>query len=158
MSDYHTPVTTMQPQPMRTAEEHHRIAGADSFCYAALAAEGLVFVQGQGGRAVMRKDEWQRYEVLRAAPAPVISMRQQTAAEESSLAAFESFVSLHGQLRSLRTLLNEARGCVASARRTLNGEDSEESLQVAETRLDECLEGLAEMLMISNEEGGPEAA
>lgn len=157
MSDYHTPVTTMQPQPMRTAEEHHRIAGANSFCYATLDAEGLVFVQGQGGRAVMREDEWQRYKALCAAPAsPVISMRQQMADEECSL--FSAPPSLCSHLRSLRLLLTEAKGCVASARRTLSVEDYGEALQAAEARLDSGLGQLAEMLMIPKGEGGPEAA
>lgn len=159
MSDFHTPVTCMQPQPMRTAAEHFRIAGANSFCYATLDTEGLVFVQGKGGKAVMREEEWQQYKALCLAPPHVISMRQQVADDE--VPEWEDCAEspyVRAGLWGLRTMLAEAKACVQSAQRTLSVEDYGEALQAAERRLAESMDRIAKMMGKTQEKGGPEAA
>ncbi len=64
----------LPPMVMRTAREHYEVAGYESFCYAVLAEAGLVFVEGKGGRCVMRQAEWAAYQALCLEGAPSASM------------------------------------------------------------------------------------
>lgn len=74
MSDLKPEIHLMTPVPMRTADEQWQIAGYQCGVYATLDHEGLVFVDGKGGRACMRQDEWTAYQVKCLQGAPSISM------------------------------------------------------------------------------------
>ena len=85
MSDLKPEIHLMTPVPMRTADEQWQIAGYQCGVYAILDQEGLVFVDGKGGKACMRQDEWTAYQVLCLQGAPSISMMVVETEEDAEL-------------------------------------------------------------------------
>ena len=81
------PSLTMTPMPMRSAEEQWQIAGYQCGVYATLDHEGIVFVDGKGGRCVMRQDAWNEYLAITLTKSPSVSMLEATADEEAELEA-----------------------------------------------------------------------
>lgn len=74
MSDLKPELLTMAPEPMRSADEQWRVAGFECSVYAVLDEEGIVFVNGKGGRCVMRGDEWTAYQRRCLESAPSVAM------------------------------------------------------------------------------------
>lgn len=87
MSELKPELLTMAPEPMRSGEEQWRVAGYECAVYAVLDEEGLVFVDGKGGRCVMRVDEWAGYQRRCLESAPSVSMLVVSSEEAAEMVA-----------------------------------------------------------------------
>ncbi len=56
--------TSMQPLPLRKADEQFRIAGLETMLLTVNAGNRLHYVAGKGGQAVMEEAEWEGYKLL----------------------------------------------------------------------------------------------
>ena len=130
---------------MRTAEEQWQIAGYQCGAYATLEHEGLVFVDGKGGRACMRQEEWAAYQAKCFQGAPSVSMMV-VETEELARSLEDSRVlpdipedDLSRIYNSLKWTLVEIRDSVSSARRNLSVEDYGEALDAAFEKASLCV-------------------
>jgi len=121
MSDLEPMMMTMPPVPMRTVEEQWQIAGYQCGAYATLDREGLVFVDGKGGRCAMRQEQWSAYQAKCLQGAPAISMLVVATEEEAELASATRLRPSHFA-RSFR----EIEECLIAHARCISDDERDE--------------------------------
>lgn len=142
MSDLKPEIHLMTPVPMRTAEEQWQSASYQCGVYATLDHEGLVFVDGKGGQACMRQEEWMVYQARCLQGAPTVSMLEATAGEDDPLAGGEAVPGAAELQRIYQSLSHELRqicDLVRVAKTTLSIEDYGDALSGAHDRLSMCV-------------------
>lgn len=131
--------------PMRTAAEQWALAGHPCGVYAVLHEDGIVFIDGVGGRCCMKQDQWAAYVDM--CHAPTISMRAVEAEEErqwdnetlrpgETPPAAEDLQRIYG---ALETSLTEVTEYIMAAQQTVREDDHDEALAVAVRRLRLCI-------------------